>query len=292
MTLISLTDYRPMPRYDGVSWAAARIEGAVQGSEGPWAAMETVPFTEPDPDPAKPVERNFTIKLEDPDVAWLRVVFLDAEGEQDLTNPVPVAGTTTELATIRDVALRLGRYLSDSEEVQVSSLIVSATNNIYAAVDKPSTWEPPPDVRDFLNGLCIELVARAMPNPHALASQSQSLGQYSVTQQFSRDIPGGGLMPTQAEELAARRIVYGRTSVSSRTRSLANDVSDSIYGTDPAEPDSTTSILAGEDSGGLYINTDVESDDAGEDGSGVWIASDSDSPLVGVDSTGPWIEGE
>ena len=155
MSLISLTDYRPMPRYDDKSWTGARIEGGAE--EGPWSTIATVPFADPDPDPAKPVERNFTVNVEDPDVTWLRVVFIDEDGEQDVTNPVPTVPTVEELATIRDVALRLGRYLTDSEEVQVNSLIITATNVIYAAVDKPSTYEPTPDTRDFLNGLCVEL---------------------------------------------------------------------------------------------------------------------------------------
>ena len=228
MSLISLTDYRPMPRYDNKSWSGARIEGAV-AEEGPWNAIDTIGFPEPDPNPAEPMERNFTVRLTDEDITWLRVVFVDEDGEQDVTNPVPTVPVIAELATIRDVALRLGRFLSDTEEVQVNSLIISATNVIYAAVDKPSTWEPTPDQRDFLGGLCVELVTRGMANPHALYSVTESLGQHSVTQAFSRDIAGGGMMLLPAEELAARRIVHGTTNGSARTRSLANDVSDSLY---------------------------------------------------------------
>jgi hypothetical protein len=231
MSLISLTDYRPMPRYDEKSWTGAKVEGAT-ASEGPWSTIDTVAFDEPDADPTKPMERNFTVKLDDETIEWLRVTFIDEDGEQDVTNPVPTAATTTELATIRDVALRLGRFLNENEEVQVNSLIVSATNVIYAAVDKPSTWEPTPDQRDFLSGLCVELVTRAMANPHALSSMTESLGQHSVTQQFSRDISGVGkptLLLLPAEEMAARRVVYGTTNGSAHTRSVANDVADSLY---------------------------------------------------------------
>jgi hypothetical protein len=231
MSLISLTDYRPMPRYDDKSWSGAKIEGSAV-ADGPWSTIATVPFDEPDPNPAEPIERNFTISVEDPSVAWLRVVFIDEQGEQDVANPVSLVAVTTELATIRDIGMRLGRFLSDSEEVQVNSLIVTATNTIYAAVDKSSTWEmpnDPPDVRDFLSGLCVELVVRAMVNPHALASVSESLGEHSVTQAFSRDIPGSGMMLTQAEELAARRVVYGNNSGSAKTRSVADEVAEDGY---------------------------------------------------------------
>jgi hypothetical protein len=229
MSLISLTDYRPMPRYDEVAWASARIEGAPD-PEGPWAAVTTVAFETLDLDPAKPSERNFTVSVTDEAIAWLRVVFLDVAGEQDLTNPVPTTGETTDLATIRDIALRLGRYLTEAEEVQAASLITTATNNILAAVDKDSTWViPTPDIRDFLNGLCIELVTRGMPNPHALASQSETLGAHSVTQAFSRDIPGSGLFLTTAEELAARRIVYKTTNGSSKALGLPDEVVDYYY---------------------------------------------------------------
>ena len=228
MSLISLTDYRPMPRYDGKSWTGSRVEGATD-SEGPWSGIATVTFDELDSDPAKPIERNFTVSLDDSAVSWLRVVFIDEDGEQDVTNPVPTVPTMTELATIRDVALRLGRFLSDSEEVQVNSLITSATNVIYGAVDKPLEWEPTKNQRDFLSGLCIEVVVRAMANPHALYSLTETLGQHSVTQMYSRDITGGGMMLLPAEELAARRIVYGTTSGSARTRSVVNDVAEGIF---------------------------------------------------------------
>lgn len=233
MSLVNLTDYRPMPRFDGVPWSQARIDGTSDVEAGTWQRITTVEFDELDADPAKPIERNFTIRLTNPATTWLRVVFLDDEGQQDLTDPVPTSSETTKLlATTGDIALRLGRYLSDSEEAQVRSLIATATTNILAAVDKDSDWEPEPDVYAFLNGLCIELVTRGMPNPHALASQSESLGAYSVTQAFSRDIPGSGVMLTDAEELAARRVVYDATTASSKTRSVADDVADMRYGDD------------------------------------------------------------
>lgn len=231
MSLYSLTDYRPMPRYDGKSWIGAKVEGATD-DQGPWSTISTVAFGEPDPNPAEPIERNFTVSVEDPTVTWLRIVFLDDDGNQDVANPVSTSPVTTELATIRDVALRLGRYLTDNEEVQVHKLIWTATNSIYSSVDKPSEWVPTPDQRDFLSGLCVELVVRSMVNPHALFSLSESLGAHSVTQQFSRDVIGGGMMLTAAEELAARRIVYATTTTSARTRSLATDVADLCYGDD------------------------------------------------------------
>jgi hypothetical protein len=231
MSLISLTDYRPMPRYDTLSWTGARIEGATaEVPEGAtWSTIATVPFQEPDPNPAEPIERNFTISVEDPDITWLRVIFVDDHGEQDVTNPVSMSAATSELAVIRDVAKRLGRFLTDGEEVQVNALIITATNNIYAAVDKPSTWMPEADVRGFLNGMCVELVVRAMPNPHALASQSETLGAHSVQQAYSRDIPGSGIMLTAAEELAVRRVVFGRTTDSSKAPGLPDEVADGYY---------------------------------------------------------------
>jgi hypothetical protein len=231
MSLISLTDYRPMPRYDGKSWSGARIDGATDDA-GPWSTIATVPFQEFDSDPAEPMERNFTISVEDAGTNWLRVVFVDEQGEQDVTNPVSTTAATTELATIRDVAKRLGRFLTDGEEVQVNALITMATNNVYAAVDKSSIWVPSADQRDFLSGLCVELVVRAMPNPHALASQSESLGAHSVTQAYSRDIPGSGVMLTDAETLAARRVVYGGNSGSAKARGVLGTMEDPYYDND------------------------------------------------------------
>jgi hypothetical protein len=228
MSVVSLTDYRPAPRYDGKPWIGVLVEGSA-ASNGPWTQLANVSFQDPDSDPANPAERSFTIVVDDPAIQWLHVIFIDDAGQQDITDPlstVPVAG---ELATASEVGVMLGRDLSEAEIGQADMMIGIATANILAAVDKDGDWLPTAAQQTFLNGLCVQLTCRAMANPQGLASQSESLGAHSATTAYSRDIPGSGLGLTSPEELAARRVVWGTNSGSAKARSVADDVAESGY---------------------------------------------------------------
>ena len=227
MSVISVTDYRPAPRFDDQPWISARLDGS-DSPTGEWEVIETFSF-EPDEDPAEPATRSFTTEQGDPRFTWLRLVWIDDDGNQDATDPVPAIPSTAVFANVHDVEIRLGRDLNERESEQAEMCLALATVNMLNAVDKDVLWNVPVEIKPTLSMLCVEIAIRGMTNPQALASQSESLGQHSVTQQYSRDIPGSGLMLTSAEELMLRRVVYGTTSGSVRTRSLANDVSDSLY---------------------------------------------------------------
>ena len=128
-------------------------------------------------------------------------------------------------ATAEDVATRLGRSLDPTEAAKVDGMLEAATANIAAAADKNDAWaaalSPVPNVLHFL---AIELVIRAMPNPGGLRSQSETLGAYQSSQAFRDDSNGGGLALTQVEESLVRRTVYGTTTASIKTESLADDL--------------------------------------------------------------------
>lgn len=105
--VVSLSDYRPSPRYDGLPWTQARIEEAA-ASSGPWTILETVNLSPVDADPRNPAYRNFTTALGTADGLWYRVVFLDAGGStglptaavQNVADDRPVYASVSELATL------------------------------------------------------------------------------------------------------------------------------------------------------------------------------------------------
>lgn len=227
MSVISITDYRPAPRFDGQPWTSARLDGSVS-STGDWETIDTFSF-EPDADPAEPAIRSFTTEQGDPAFTWLRLVWIDEDGNQDVTDPVPAVSPAPAFATVRDVEIRLGHDLDERQSEQADMCLALASINILNAVDKNASWVVPVEVKPTFSMLCVEVACRGMSNPQALASQSENLGAYSVTQAFSRDIPGSGVALTDAEELMLRRLVYGTNSASPRTRSLASDVYDSGY---------------------------------------------------------------
>jgi hypothetical protein len=90
MSVITLVDYKPVPRYDCKSWSNARVEGA--GDEaGPWTLIESFGLlSERDIDPSDPMARNFTVEIDDETVDWVRVVFADTDGKHDATGAVYV----------------------------------------------------------------------------------------------------------------------------------------------------------------------------------------------------------
>jgi hypothetical protein len=105
--VVSLEDYRPAPRYDGLPWTQARIEEAA-AITGPWTTLETVNLSPVDADPENPAYRNFTTVLGTVTEQWYRIVFLDAAGNiglptvpvQNIADDRPVYADVTELAQL------------------------------------------------------------------------------------------------------------------------------------------------------------------------------------------------
>lgn len=213
MSVFSLTDYEPRPRFDGEAWTSARIEGTSDLES--WDLITEIDLDPVDDDPTMPQIRNFTVVLEDPETTYLRVSFIDDASNIDITDPVPVAETPA-LATVSDVQVRLARNLSESEEAQVSFLLNVATTNIFNAVDKDADWVIPPAVKPLMSMMCVELATRAMSNPQALGQISETIGARSYTTTFPREIPGSGIMLTELEELMLRRAVWGQNAGTER----------------------------------------------------------------------------
>lgn len=126
-------------------------------------------------------------------------------------------------ATAEDIAARLGRSLTTSEEPAVDLLLDAATALIALDVGKTEAWAaaltPVPTV---LRVLCIELTTRALANPQGIANLSETLGAYSSSVRF-RDYDGAGLCLTTTEGRLARRVVYGQDTASPTVGSILRD---------------------------------------------------------------------
>jgi hypothetical protein len=91
MAVLSLNDYRPTPRYDDLAWTEARIEQS-ELEAGPWVELETIVLSPVDADPTSPAYRDFTVEYDTADGTWFRVVFVDADGDEEPTDPVDATG--------------------------------------------------------------------------------------------------------------------------------------------------------------------------------------------------------
>lgn len=99
--VVSLAGYTPAPRSDGLAWTQARLEESANRN-GTYNAIQTFTLDPVDTDPASPLERAFTTEAATLPAGWYRIVFLDATGDQQPTDPV-FAGSGTR-PTVQEVA--------------------------------------------------------------------------------------------------------------------------------------------------------------------------------------------
>ena len=223
MASLSTTGWVPQPRYDGEKYVQARLESSIL-IDGPWVTVETFPITQTDE--TDPDSHNFTTELMDPTHQYIRLVWIDQDGGQDVTDPVAIAATTS-FGSLNHVRVRLGRPLTQAQEEQAELLLSLATINILMALGKGGTWNAG-TAKPFLDGLAVEIACRAMANPQSLGQESETLGSYSHTTTYPREIPGSGIALTDAEELAARRAVYGSNMGSATVVGPVDNFVDSV----------------------------------------------------------------
>lgn len=76
--VVTLEDYTPIARFDGIPWTVARIEEA-ELSSGSWATIDTITLSPVDADPSAPATRDLTTNNASSTMGlWYRIVFVDA----------------------------------------------------------------------------------------------------------------------------------------------------------------------------------------------------------------------
>jgi len=124
--IVSLTDYTPEPRFDGLPWTAARIEEA-SSAGGPWTGIETITLNPVDPDPSDPASRSFTTSLATLTAGWYRIVWIDAALLESAT---PAVQNVFPFASASDLAARLGLTFTTDEAARATTLLQLATGFI------------------------------------------------------------------------------------------------------------------------------------------------------------------
>lgn len=104
--IVSLTGYTPQPRTDQ-PWTRARIAEAPVET-GPFTTIATVDLIPVDADPTQPQQRELTTTAAELEHGWYLVTFLDADGNEEPTDPVPGDDVAAGLlANVEDVKLYL-----------------------------------------------------------------------------------------------------------------------------------------------------------------------------------------
>lgn len=137
--VVSLTDFLPAPRYDGVPWTQAKIEEA-PASTGTWTVKATVTLSPVDADPSNPAERSFTLTNASAVTGyWYRVTFLDgAAGAGEPSAPV-YNGPPDLLASVDELEARLGIELTADEEQRAIGLLTTASALVRSCVKQNIT---------------------------------------------------------------------------------------------------------------------------------------------------------
>lgn len=125
------------------------------------------------------------------------------------------------LATVNDVRIRMGRELSTAEEQTVEQLLALAQSLVETKIKKKEA-DFGDDVPPLISGAVVTVVVRSLANPTALASRSETIGAYSHSETFGRDLASE--LTLSADEIATlRECAWGRTSGSAQLAATALD---------------------------------------------------------------------
>ena len=112
--VVSLEEFRPVARYDGVPFTQARIEEAAVAA-GPFTLLETFPLVPPDADPSDPASRSFTTNLATLEEGWYRVVFVDANADSVTVGPIHnISVEPSYLPVVSDIGALLRARTKDN----------------------------------------------------------------------------------------------------------------------------------------------------------------------------------
>ena len=142
MAVISLTEYKPLPRFDGKAWQKAKVQGA-KASSGPWTLIEEFSLSPVDSDPTKPAARSFTTEKATAEQTYVRVVFVDADGDEQATDATALSGaTSSDLTTVSAVRAFLQKKADDTtQDAIIASLITRASAAIASYTERQFTPE-------------------------------------------------------------------------------------------------------------------------------------------------------
>lgn len=99
---VTFYEYTPAARAAGSPWTHVRFEEAGDNRRGPWTQIETQSLSPVDADPTEPIARTLTTDNATLYPGWFRLVWIDASGGEEPTEP-EYAGDATR-PSVREVA--------------------------------------------------------------------------------------------------------------------------------------------------------------------------------------------
>lgn len=156
--VVTFLDFTPTKRFDTLPWTDVRIEEADQKA-GPFTTIDTQALDPIDVDPTDPSVRNLTTEEATLESGWYRVVFVDANGDEQPTQPiyhqvardnflptVSEVGSLLRARTKSSTMQELGTFTDDTRptQVEVERIIDKAAYNVATKIGTEipeETWE-------------------------------------------------------------------------------------------------------------------------------------------------------
>lgn len=232
MTVVTLTDFQPGPRTDGVAWTNARIEESLEPA-GPWTTIDTVTLSPVDANPAAPLSRDFTTTHGTLAVGWYRVVFTNLAGDQQTTDAVlNTSGSYTP--SVNDLGALIRARTKDTSGDQLGT---------FTALTRPTDQDAERIIGQARNDVTDQTGDEI---PQVLWRAARSTITYRAAMlvelgYFPEQIGAGKSPYPQYEALYAdaltRLIAAAREVASGEDPGVADDPSFSVYGFgDPMRP--------------------------------------------------------
>jgi hypothetical protein len=128
-----------------------------------------------------------------------------------------------DFATVDDIAVRLGRTLTEAEANLSEQVIELTSGMIRDAAGQDADWDPTP-VPALFTAICIDKVLIVASNPNLLTSEVKTLGDAERRRDFAHS---DGLALTDEEIRKIKRLISGSTFVAATLTSP--------YSGDPAD---------------------------------------------------------
>jgi hypothetical protein len=220
MYVVTLSNFRPVPRYDGVLWTSATIQEATSG-QGTWANVETFAISTYSPATAPP-ELSFTTDQAtlSSSTGWFRIVFSDGTGGVSYSAPVGPSGYPTTEELIADSAVTELTSLPEDEQ---DALREASINAVEEFCNQSFIWEPNKTYTLDGQGTMTLYLPRRLVNLTALnvPDSSATLSEVVINDLKDRiilvkNIANMGYYQTAISELSgnyALRFTYGQGNI-------------------------------------------------------------------------------
>lgn len=135
MTVVTLTDFTPVERFDGAPWVTAKISEST-ASAGPWSLLETITLDPVDTDPTNPGTRDFTFDTATLENGWYQVEWLDEDLNRSVAPPVQNLQTTRAYRPLVGDVGELIRARTRNENGNLLGTFTATTTPTYEQVDR------------------------------------------------------------------------------------------------------------------------------------------------------------